>query len=71
MSIALVFAAIGCVIGGLVSDICGRKISILVADVVFCLGSGTMWAAPSLTVLMLGRALEGLAIGMIAMAVPV
>lgn len=68
MSTAIAGAIIGAAVGGWMNDRFGRKISILVADTLFLLGSLVMVAAPTPSVLILGRVIVG--IGMASMASP-
>ncbi|XP_058722893.1 probable inositol transporter 2 [Vicia villosa] len=70
VSTAIAGAIIGASVGGWMNDKLGRKISILVADTLFLLGSLVMAFAPSPAVLILGRVLVGIGVGMASMASP-
>lgn len=63
-------AVAGAAVGGGMNDRFGRKISILVADTLFLLGSIVMAAAPTPSVLILGRVIVGIGVGMASMASP-
>lgn len=68
---ALVGAMIGAAGGGWVNDAYGRKRATLIADVVFTIGSLVMCAAPDPYVLIFGRLLVGLGVGMASVTAPV
>eukprot|EP01018_Ginkgo_biloba_P018990 Gb_11512 [translate_table: standard] len=70
VSTAIGGAALGAALGGKTCDRFGRKTSMLIADVVFVFGSLLMASAPSPTVLIGGRMMVGLGIGMASMAAP-
>lgn len=63
-------AAVGSLFSGAASDKFGRKKLILLADVLFTLGSILMAVSPTIPVLMIGRFLVGLGIGIAAQIVP-
>jgi sugar porter (SP) family MFS transporter len=67
----LLGAVLGALGGGPLSDRLGRRRSILVAAVVFALGSVASALAPGTAVLIISRFLLGIAIGFAAMVVPV
>ncbi|KAL2507274.1 Inositol transporter 1 [Forsythia ovata] len=71
VSMALVGAIIGAAMGGWINDFYGRKRATLSADVVFALGSGVMAAAPNPYVLIFGRFLVGLGVGVASVTAPV
>lgn len=71
VSMAQVGAIIGAATGGWINDACGRKKATLFADVVFTAGSIVMAAAPDPYVLILGRLLVGLGIGVASVTAPV
>lgn len=71
VSMALVGAIIGAAVGGWINDAYGRKKATLIADVVFAVGSIVMAAAPDPYVLILGRLLVGLGIGVASVTAPV
>lgn len=70
MSMAVAGAIIGAAVGGWINDRFGRKISILVADVLFFAGALVMALAPSPRVIIVGRILVGLGVGMASMTSP-
>ncbi|KAK7245630.1 hypothetical protein RIF29_40478 [Crotalaria pallida] len=71
VSMALVGAIIGAATGGWINDVFGRKMATLSADVVFALGSIVMAAAPDAYVLIFGRLLVGLGVGVASVTAPV
>lgn len=71
VSMALVGAMIGAAAGGLINDSIGRKKATLLADVVFTLGAIVMAAAPDAYVLIFGRFLIGLGVGVASVTAPV
>ncbi|CAI8598006.1 unnamed protein product [Vicia faba] len=71
VSMALIGAIIGAATGGWVNDVFGRKKAILSADVVFGLGSVVMAAAPDAYVLIFGRLLVGVGVGITSVTAPV
>ncbi|KAF7837135.1 inositol transporter 1 isoform X2 [Senna tora] len=68
---ALVGAIVGAAVGGWVNDACGRKKATLISDVIFAVGSVVMAAAPGPYVLILGRLLVGLGVGVASVTAPV
>lgn len=70
VSTAIGGAALGAALGGKTCDRFGRKMSMLIADVIFLLGSMLMAAAPSPSILIGGRVMVGLGIGIASMAAP-
>ncbi|KAI3706274.1 hypothetical protein L6452_23893 [Arctium lappa] len=70
VSMALVGAMIGAAGGGWINDTYGRKRATLLADVVFALGSFVMAAAPDPYVLIFGRLLVGLGVGVASVTAP-
>ncbi|KAH6824967.1 inositol transporter 1 [Perilla frutescens var. hirtella] len=71
VSMALVGAIIGAAVGGWFSDAFGRKKATLSADVVFALGAIVMAAAPNPYILIVGRFLVGLGVGIASVTAPV
>ncbi|GAB2233290.1 hypothetical protein Drorol1_Dr00002509 [Drosera rotundifolia] len=71
VSMALVGAMIGAAVGGRFNDVYGRKKATLSADVVFAVGSIVMASAPDPYVLILGRLLVGLGVGVASVTAPV
>ncbi|KAJ0606141.1 putative major facilitator, sugar transporter, major facilitator superfamily [Helianthus annuus] len=70
VSMALVGAMIGAGGGGWINDAYGRKRATLLADVVFALGSFVMALAPDPYVLIFGRFLVGLGVGVASVTAP-
>ncbi|KAJ0034629.1 hypothetical protein Pint_25729 [Pistacia integerrima] len=71
VSMALVGAIIGAASGGWINDAYGRKKATLLADIVFTAGAIVMAAAPDPYVLILGRLLVGLGVGVASVTAPV
>ena len=71
VSMALVGAIIGAASGGWINDAYGRKKATLLADVVFTAGAIVMAVAPDPYVLILGRLLIGLGVGIASVTSPV
>ncbi|KAH9621240.1 hypothetical protein KSS87_014277, partial [Heliosperma pusillum] len=71
VSMAQVGAIIGAATGGWINDRFGRKKATLLADVIFAVGSFVMAAAPDPYVLILGRLLIGLGVGVASITAPV
>ncbi|CAN1833544.1 Inositol transporter 1 [Linum perenne] len=71
VSMALVGAMIGAASGGWINDAYGRKKATLLSDVVFASGSIVMAAAPNPYVLIVGRLLVGLGVGVASVTAPV
>jgi len=67
---ALVGAIVGAALGGRLADRIGRRRLILIAAVVFFVGSATMAVAPSVEVLVIGRVVDGVAIGFASIVGP-
>lgn len=70
VSTLLLAAWFGSLINGPVADRVGRKASIMAAVLVFLLGSSLQAAANTDAVLFAGRAVAGVAVGMLTMVVP-
>lgn len=68
---AVAGAAVGALISGILNDFLGRKRVILGSCVVFVAGAGVMAAAPGLKILVMGRIITGLGIGLASQTVPV
>ena len=68
---AVVGAIVGAATGGWINDAYGRKKATLLADVIFALGAVVMAAAPDPYVLILGRLLVGVGIGIASVTAPV
>ncbi|KAL4578370.1 hypothetical protein LXL04_014492 [Taraxacum kok-saghyz] len=70
VSMALLGAIIGAATGGWINDAHGRKTATLIADVIFALGSFVMAGAPDPYVLIFGRLLVGLGVGIASVTAP-
>lgn len=70
MSMAIAGAVVGAALGGSLNDSLGRKFCILASDCVFAVGAVVMAAAPGPYVLICGRFLVGLGVGVASMTVP-
>ncbi|PKU70594.1 Inositol transporter 1 [Dendrobium catenatum] len=68
---ALFGAMIGAAAGGWINDVYGRKRATLLADVVFIIGSLVMGMAPYPSILIAGRLLIGLGVGVASVTSPV
>jgi SP family myo-inositol transporter-like MFS transporter 13 len=71
VSAAIVAAAAGSAAGGWVGDAAGRRTALLIADVLFAVGSACMAAAAGVPALLVGRALVGLGVGLASVNAPV
>ncbi|KAK7230702.1 glucose transporter [Aureococcus anophagefferens] len=71
VSITVLFAALGSLVSGPPMQKRGRKPVIMVAACFYAGGSATIAAAPGFGVLVLGRVLLGLGVGLSSMAIPV
>ena len=71
VSMTILGAAIGSLIGGPMADKLGRRPTIFVADVLFTAGCMVMAFSPSVNILILGRFIVGLGVGSAAIVVPV
>ncbi|CAH9072018.1 unnamed protein product [Cuscuta epithymum] len=70
VSMTVAGAVVGAALGGLLSDKIGRKRSILIADVLFFLGAIVMALSPTPWLIIIGRVLVGLGVGMASMTAP-
>ena len=70
VSMTIAGAAVAALVAGPLSDLLGRKPVLLAAAFVFTLGAVVMSAAPTPEVLLVGRLVVGLGVGLAAMAVP-
>lgn len=70
VSMALLGAIIGAATGGWINDTHGRKTATLIADVIFALGSFVMAFAPNPYILIFGRLLVGLGVGIASVTAP-
>ncbi|KAG9447089.1 hypothetical protein H6P81_013217 [Aristolochia fimbriata] len=71
VSMAVAGAIIGAAVGGWLNDSFGRKKATMLADVIFVAGSIVMAVAPDPYVLILGRLLVGLGVGVASVTAPV
>ncbi|CDW81272.1 inositol transporter 1-like [Stylonychia lemnae] len=71
VSLAQLGSAIGSLVAGPFADKYGRKITIIMADIFFTIGAVIMGVAPTIAILIVGRFLVGLGVGIAAMVVPV
>ncbi|MBV8682367.1 MAG: sugar porter family MFS transporter [Caulobacteraceae bacterium] len=63
-------ALVGSFIGGALSDLIGRKRAMLVAGLLFVLGAAMQWSAPGALILVVGRFVVGVGVGVAAVAAP-
>lgn len=56
---------------GPIADRFGRKIVIMIADAMFTIGALIMGVAPTINILIVGRLVVGLGIGIASMIVPI
>ncbi|XP_073126941.1 inositol transporter 4-like [Henckelia pumila] len=70
VSMAVAGAIFGAAMGGWINDRFGRKISILIADVLFFFGAIIMAVAPGPWMIIIGRIFVGLGVGMASMTSP-
>ncbi|KAL5657522.1 hypothetical protein ACJX0J_030685, partial [Zea mays] len=70
VSMAVAGAIVGAGAGGWMNDRFGRRPSILIADLLFLAGSIVMAFAPTPAVIIVGRVLVGLGVGMASMTSP-
>ena len=64
-------AAVFALLSGVPNQLLGRKVTILAASVIFCLGSVVMGLANTKEILLVGRLVVGAAIGIASTVVPV
>lgn len=70
VSVTLAAAAISAFVSGFLCDLIGRRPTLIIASVVFTVGAIVLGASYHAYVLLIGRAVIGVGIGMAAMAVP-
>jgi sugar porter (SP) family MFS transporter len=66
----LIGAVLGAALSGRITDILGRKIVIIIAAIIFAVGAIFTGAAPSISLLVIGRIIIGIAIGIASFSVP-
>jgi len=64
-------AAVGALVGGRLADLFGRRLLLIVTAVIFAVGAVICAAAPSPVILIIGRIIVGLGIGLSSGTVPV
>uniref|UniRef100_A0A0B7AC28 Major facilitator superfamily (MFS) profile domain-containing protein n=1 Tax=Arion vulgaris TaxID=1028688 RepID=A0A0B7AC28_9EUPU len=64
-------AAVAALLSGWLTDKIGRKMTIMTAGVVFTVGGIVMGSAPNKEILLLGRVIAGLGVGLASVVVPV
>ncbi|KAI9930496.1 hypothetical protein MW887_011250 [Aspergillus wentii] len=62
---------LGALMSGFISDHLGRKTSIMVGSVIWCIGSIIVCAAQNIPMLIVGRVINGLSVGICSAQVPV
>jgi MFS family permease len=67
----MIGAAIGSLLGGVLADKYGRKPTIISADIIFTVGAVVMAVSPTIPILVIGRFIIGIGVGLAAMVVPV
>ncbi|KAG9280426.1 proton myo-inositol cotransporter [Astyanax mexicanus] len=68
---AVAAAALSALVGGALNGLLGRRVCVLLASCVFAIGGVVLSAAPGKEVLLVGRLLVGLGLGISSMTVPV
>src|SRR5690349_14975449 len=71
VSIILIGGLIGALFAGIIADRIGRKRAIAVTSVLFIIGAGITALSGSYTILLLGRFVSGLSVGVISVAGPI
>lgn len=64
-------AVFGALCAGILADRFGRKPTVMLASVVFTMGAGVMAFSPDVWVLVVGRLIVGVGVGIVSMTVPV
>jgi sugar porter (SP) family MFS transporter len=64
-------AMVGALLGGTLADRIGRRKVMIAAGVLFCAGSTLMAVAPSVSILILGRIITGISLGMVSVTAPI
>jgi MFS transporter, SP family, galactose:H+ symporter len=71
VSVVLVGAAVGALSGGRLADVFGRRFMLLITALIFVAGAMVCAATPSLDILVIGRLVVGLGIGLATSTVPI
>lgn len=71
VSSAIIGAVMGSLLGGVVANTHGRRIALAAGDVSFIVGSAIIAAAPDIPVVIVGRIVLGLGIGIASIVVPI
>ena len=71
VSMTLIGAVFGAVIAGPISDKYGRRPVIIASDIFFTIGSFMMAFAPTISMLIFGRVVVGLGVGVASIVVPI
>jgi sugar porter (SP) family MFS transporter len=71
VSVVLIGAAVGALSGGRLADAFGRRFMLLITALIFVSGALVCAAAPSLIILVIGRLIVGLGIGLACSTVPI
>ena len=70
VSVTVGTAAIFAILGGFCNDWIGRRLTIIIASILFTIGSVSMAVAPNKEILLVGRAVVGMGIGLSSMTIP-
>jgi len=70
VSVVLIGAMVGALVSGKLADRFGRKLIIIATSIIFIFGSAISGLAPDVTVIIIGRIIIGLAIGIASFTVP-
>lgn len=71
VSATILFAAIFALVGGFMNDFFGRKFTTVCASAVFTAGAVILGCAKNITMLVFGRSILGIGIGLASMTVPI
>ena len=63
VSITVLFCAVFSIVAGVLSDLIGRRRTIMIAGCLFIIGSAMLAFAPDLGILLAGRAVVGAGVG--------
>jgi MFS transporter, SP family, galactose:H+ symporter len=70
VSVILIGAIIGSIIGGIIADRVGRKNTLILTSLLFCIGTFTLVFADDFSELIIGRILSGFGVGIASIVVP-